>query len=255
MSAVYEPSRSLPAKIGRRITQWRAARPVTIAPERPLLSISFDDFPASAVRHGLPILAEAGARATFYSCAGLAGQPSLFGPLFSETDFSAVLAEGHEVGCHTHRHLDSAQATPATVSADCARNAEGLTALGLAAAPRHLAYPYGETTFAVKQALRARFTTGRGILPGLNVGRGDAMQLRAVSLYGENADRAAQPWLEAAAARRAWLILFTHDLGPTPTRFGTTPDALAATLQTAKALGFTILPVGEAAQLALGEQA
>lgn len=251
MTAVYEPSRTLPAKIGRRLTQWRAARPVRIAPARPTLSISFDDFPASAARQGMSVLADAGVRATFYACAGLQGQDSPFGPMFSNDDLAAVHAAGHEVACHTFSHLDCAQASPETVLKECDRNAEEL----LASPFSHMAYPYGETTFALKQALRPRFQTARGILSGLNRGRVDALQLRAVSLYGKAADQAVSPWLEAAAARNAWLILFTHDVAESPSRFGTTPQALAATLSSAKARGFAIMPVGEAADQLLKDPA
>lgn len=247
MTSVYEPSRALSAKIGRRLTQWRAAKPVKIAPNQPILSITFDDFPASVVRHGLPVLAAAEVRATVYACAGLQDADSLYGPMFSKSDLAAVQNEGHEIGCHSHSHLDCAKAAPGMVLNDCARNAESLGALGLKAPPRNMAYPYGETSFALKQALASRFATARGILPGLNIGWSDRLQLRAVSLYGEHAHRLVSPWLARAAARQAWLILFTHDVAPKPSRFGTTPKALADTIQNAKDLGFAVLPVGEAA--------
>lgn len=255
MTAVYEPSRALPAKIGRRFTQWRAANAGRVTPLQPVLSVSFDDFPSSAAREGLPVLADAGVRATFYACAGLKGRESPFGPLFTEDDIAAVGAAGHDIACHTHSHLDCAQAPPAAVLAECDRNAESLSAMGVRTPLRHMAYPYGETTFALKQALRPRFATARGILPGLNRGRVDAMQLRAVSLYGEHAAEVITPWLEAAARRPAWLILFTHDVADQPSRFGTTPKALAATLKTATDLGFVIAPVGEAADQLLKDAA
>lgn len=242
---VYEPSRAIDAKVRRRLTQWRAAKPAWLKPGQPLLSISFDDFPISAAEHGLPVLAEAGVRGTFYACAGLLGKDSPFGPMFQQDHFEAVIAAGHEIGCHTQSHLDCAKAKPETVLAECQRNAQALAVLGLNAPLRHFAYPYGEASFALKQALRPQFETARGIMPGFNIGRVDLMQLRAVPFYGEDADGAVRGWLTQAASLRAWLILFTHDVAHAPSRFGCSPRALAETLKQAKALGFAITPVGE----------
>jgi peptidoglycan/xylan/chitin deacetylase (PgdA/CDA1 family) len=243
---VYEPSRTIDAKIRRRLTQWRAAKPAWLKPSQPLLSISFDDFPISAAEHSLPVLAKAGVRGTFYACAGLSGLESPFGPMFQQDHFKAVIAAGHEIGCHTQSHLDCAKAVPEVVLAECQRNAQELAALGLSAPLSQFAYPYGEASFALKRALRPQFETARGIMPGLNIGRVDLMQLRAVPFYGEDADAAVRGWLTQAATLRAWLILFTHDVTQTPSRFGCSPRALAETLKQAKALGFAIAPVGEA---------
>ncbi len=243
---LYEPPRGLSQKLTRRVTQWRAAAPVWLWPDRPTLSISFDDFPKSAARHGLPVLAAHGVHATYYACAGLMGRDSPFGPMYDGDDFSAVVAAGHEIACHTNTHLDCARANTANVAADCDANAAGLAALGLNSPLRHLAYPYGETRIDLKQNLHARYLTGRGIMPGLNIGRVDRMQLRALPFYGDDADAGAAPWLARAKALRAWLIVLTHDVEDRPSRFGCSPRALDALLRHARRLGFAIAPVGEA---------
>jgi peptidoglycan/xylan/chitin deacetylase (PgdA/CDA1 family) len=242
----YEPARGLKAKLARRATQWRAAAPVWVWPDRPTLSISFDDFPKSAAHNGMPVLAAHGARATYYACAGLMGQDSPFGPMYGPEEFRAVIAAGHEIACHTNTHLDCARASDATVEAECEANAQGLAALGLNSPLAHVAYPYGETRPSLKRVLANRFATARGIMPGLNVARVDRMQLRALPFYGPDADRDVLPWLARAKALRAWLIVLTHDVADEPSRFGCSPGALDRLLAQAAALGFAVAPVGEA---------
>lgn len=247
----YAPARHLAAKVGRRLTQWRIARPVQIAPPRPLLSISFDDFPQSAARLGAEILADHGARAAFYASASLEGQEGPHGRNFTREDVLRLAEAGHEIGCHTYGHVDGARRSVRDVLNDCARNAEALAAFGLGGPLRTLAYPYGETSFALKRALPQRFIAARGALGGLNLGRADRAQLRAAGFFGPDAFAHVQNDLIEAARRKAWLIVFTHDVANWPSAWGTTPQALRALLRAARALNFDILPVSQAAESAM----
>ena len=95
----------------------------------------------------------------------------------------------------------------------------------ISAKSKTLAYPYGETTPALKTALPPRYRTARGIMPGLNVGRIDLAHLRAFPLYGESL-KSARRLLKPAARRRAWMVVFTHDVTETPSPWGTTPEQL-----------------------------
>lgn len=247
MSAVYQPSRSLAAKLTRRITQWRAAKPAWAAAGQPTLSITFDDFPESAASVGAAILERHGVRGTFYACGGFHDQPTPFGPGFRRAQLDALAAAGHEVGCHTFSHLDCAQAPAQAVAAECAKNADALAALGVERCGS-FAFPYGEATFAAKRALAQTFETGRGILPGVNLGRVDAMQLRSVPLFGEAADSHCAPWLGLTARSGGWLIVFTHDVAAAPSPWGVTPDALERLVGAAKSAGFAIETVADAAR-------
>src|SRR5262249_35873500 len=150
--------------------------------ERPMLSICFDDFPSSAALVGAPLLERHGAQGSFYAAAGLEGEAGPCGAHFSWDDARTLVANGHEIGCHTHSHIDCARVANVDVLAECALNSSAFAAHGIAA-PRTLAYPYGETQLAQKYALTSRFVAARGVLPGLNVGRVDMMQLRACPLY------------------------------------------------------------------------
>ncbi|MDZ4690795.1 polysaccharide deacetylase family protein [Terricaulis sp.] len=241
----YAPPRDPIAKLRRRMTQWEAARPAMLRFDRPFLSISFDDFPASAADTGARILESHGARGTFYASAGLANTDGPCGRNFSASDIKRLAANGHEIGCHSFGHNDCAQRDVFETLQDLAKNRDALTEMGAVKYGRTLAYPYGETTTALKKTLPPRFESARGILPGLNVGRADLAQLHAYAMFGKPF-AAMRSALKRAAKRNAWVIGFTHDISDTPSPWGTSAADLDALLREAHALGFTVLPVSTA---------
>ena len=58
----YVPSRALPAKVQRRMTMWRRANQAFVAPDHPVVTFTFDDFPKSAL-NGADIVEKRGGRA------------------------------------------------------------------------------------------------------------------------------------------------------------------------------------------------
>lgn len=247
----YAPPRNPLAKVTRRLTQWRAVRPVTLTFDRPILSVSFDDFPASAATDGARVLEAYRGRGTFYASAALADQEGPSGHGFAPDDLKRLAANGHEIGCHTYTHRDCARLSAYDALLDLARNRDALADMGHKAPLRALAYPYGETTIALKQALPPRYASARGILPGLNVGRVDLAQLRALPLFGAGGFARAYQALERAAHEKAWLIVFTHDVSATPSPWGTHAAELGDFLAAARAADFALLPVSEALDKAL----
>ena len=246
MTAAYAPARDPASKLRRRLTQWRAARPIDLRFDTPMLSISFDDFPVSAATTGAAMLEAHGARGTFYASAGLAGVEGPSGLNFSADDLRRLAAAGHEIGCHTHAHADCARRSVFDTLQDLAQNRDGLRAMGLNKPTRTIAYPYGETSAALKANLPPRFESARGILPGLNIGRTDIAQLRAYALFDANGVDRLHNALKRAAKRKAWVIGFTHDVADAPSAFGTSTADLDQILRTARQLDYTILPVSAA---------
>ncbi len=245
MTAAYAPSRDLVSKVRRRLTQERLARPARLAFEQPILSVTFDDFPATAADVGARVLERHGARGTYYASAGMAHVSGPCGPGFAPADIVRLTNTGHEIGCHTSTHADCAQRDIFSNLDDLARNRDALLAMG-ARPPRTHAYPYGETTSELKDNLPARFLSARGILPGLNVGPTDLAQLRAYPLFGAGGLARVANALTTAAKRNAWVIGFTHDISDTPSPWGTSAADLEDLLRTARKLGFLVLPVTSA---------
>lgn len=238
----YSPPRDLLSKVRRRFVQERASRPADLQFEQPILSITFDDFPATAAEMGARILDRHGARGTYYASAGLVGKDGPCGMNFSPRDIARLAAHGHEIGCHTLDHDDCARRDIFSNLEDLARNRDRLVAMG-APPPRAHAYPYGETNAALKDNLPPRFQSARGILPRLNVGRGDLAQLHAFPLFGAGALERAYDALRNGAKRNAWVIGFTHDVADAPSPFGTKAADFEDLLRTAHRLGFLVLPV------------
>ena len=227
MKPAYAPSRGLRAKIGRRLTQWRAAAPDFIAPERPLVSFTFDDFPMSAL-HGADILERHGVRGTFYAAtARLGAKVKPMGDMADAATIADLQARGHEIGAHTHTHGDCAAMPVGRFHADVAENLVQLADIGGERHVSSFAYPYGETRAAIKREAADIFATARGVLPGVNVGWIDRAQLRAVEL-GETPSRRLRAYamLKHAIRLKAWVIFFTHDVREQPSDFGVLPRHL-----------------------------
>lgn len=239
----YIPPRDFISKVRRRSTQWRATRPAQLKFDTPMLSICFDDFPVTAVTEGARILEAHGARGTYYASAGMADTDGPCGRNFSARDIETLLDAGHEVGCHTFDHADCARRDAFETLRSLAKNRDALSEMGAREPSRSLAYPYGETSHQLKSHLPPRFYSARGILPGINVGRVDLAQLRAFALFGAGWRAKLQETLKRAAKRKGWIIGFTHDVSDTPSAWGTQAADLDALLNSARELGFTVLPV------------
>ncbi len=242
MNIAYAPSRDLISKVRRRLTAERAARPVRLEFAEPILSVTFDDFPATAADAGARILERHGARGTFYASAAMANVEGPCGQGFAPSDIARLVRTGHEIGCHSSTHSDCAQRDIFTNLEDLARNRDALMAMG-APTPRTHAYPYGETSMELKDNLPPRLMSARGILPGLNVGATDLAQLRAFPLFGAGGVARALSALQEGAKRKGWMIAFTHDVADAPSPWGTTAADLETLLREAHKLGFVVLPV------------
>lgn len=226
----YTPSRSPVAKVQRRVVQWRKACQAEVAPDRPVVTFTFDDFPKSAL-NGAGIIERHGGRAGFYACTSLMAQRSpVMGEMFDANTLAELRARGHEIGAHTHTHLDCARSRLEKVERDIGENLVALSEAGHGETVSAFAFPYGETSYSAKRWVGEVFATGRGILPGINIGETDRSQLRAVEL-GSSAmhRRRALAALKQCLEQNAWLFFFTHDVSASPTSYGA-PSALVEEL-------------------------
>ena len=67
----YSADRSLRGKLRRRYTRLAFRKPLRLSLDRPMVTFSFDDVPASAALAGARVLEALSLRGTFYICAGL----------------------------------------------------------------------------------------------------------------------------------------------------------------------------------------
>lgn len=217
----YEPSRKPLAKVQRRVTQWRRACQAIVKPDRPVVTFTFDDFPKSAL-NGADVVEKHGGRAGFYACTSFLGQRSpVMGEMFDTATLAELRERRHEVGAHSHTHLDCARDPLVKIERDIGKNLVALSEAGHDEHVSAFAFPYGETSYSAKRWVGDVFATGRGVLAGVNAGECDRSQLRAVELgASEMHRRRALAALKLCAAQKGWLFFFTHDVGANPTDYG-----------------------------------
>ncbi len=228
-------------------------RPVRLAGQRPVASISFDDFPKSAWTVGGPVLAKHGMRGTYYTAGGFCGRTVDGTVFYDETDLRELVAAGHELGCHGWGHQPTPTLSNEVLAADHARNTEFLKGFTGGDAPVSYAFPYGRVSPRTKRFMAPRFTNVRGVHPGVNIGTVDLAQLNAVSLEARCWD---QDVIEAAIRQvleaNGWLVLYTHDVSDNPSPYGSTPGMLDWALSRVAAAWIEVLPMREAVKVALG---
>ncbi len=242
MQWTYTPSRSPAAKMQRRVVQWRRACTAQVAPDRPVVTFTFDDFPKSAL-NGADVLEKHGGRGGFYACTSMMGMRSpVMGEMFDADTLAELRERGHEIGAHSHTHLDCARARLEKVERDIGENLVSLSEAGHDETVSAFAFPYGETSYAAKRWVGDVFTTGRGILPGVNVGEVDRSQLRAVEL-GSSAmhRRRALAALKSCIETNAWLFFFTHDVGASASPYGAPVDLIDELAQRAVDAGAVLV--------------
>lgn len=244
MIEAYSPDRSLRGKLRRRALRAISRRRAGPVPAGGLVSFSFDDVPASAAEAGAAVLEAAGLRGSFYVAGALRDRESRMGRFASADEVARLVRAGHEVGCHTHGHIDLAHTSTAEVEAELDANREALAASG-APVPSTFAYPYGELGLRAKRVAADRFSVARTVQAGLVRSGSDLAQAPAVGIEGEGGERAAGGWIARAAREGAWLILYTHDVQPRPSAWGCTPEALRRVVDRALAAGLRPVTVAE----------
>lgn len=245
--AVYSADRSLKGKLRRRLARALVRRPATVVLDRPMVSFSFDDAPVSATTTGARILEERGWRGTYFVAAGLAGKDGPMGSYGANDDIERLHRTGHEIACHTFSHLDCGKADGGAVAADVDRNQAALTALHVPTSAT-FAYPYGDVSPAAKRVLDGRYAVLRALHHGVITTGTDLNQAPAIGIEGEDGEAVASRWLDEAARRNAWLVLFTHDVRDNPSPFGCTPQVLERLADKTRDMGFDVVTLAEGAR-------
>lgn len=239
---------SLPSKLGevrRLLLSSLYSRSVSLGNRGPVVSFCFDDFPRTAYTIGGAILRHFGARGTYYASMGLMNTYNDLGEQFLQRDLDSLLADGHELACHTFSHISCRSVSCREFENDVQKGREAiLQATGCD--PVHFAYPFGHVTLSVKRKVSRRMRTSRSIYGGPNGPMTDLNLLRANSLYGD-VDRFAklESLLSENEKRRGWLIFYTHDVRRSPSPFGCTPSLLEKIVSLAAERGMRIAPVSD----------
>jgi peptidoglycan/xylan/chitin deacetylase (PgdA/CDA1 family) len=243
------------------------SRRLAVTTSVPLISFTFDDFPQSAFLEAGSILTRYGVRGTYYASLGLMGKQSQMGPMYQMEDLKELVRLGHELGCHTFGHCHSWN-TPADVyERAIVENQNALTQVVPGITFKTFAYPFSAPHLGVKRVASRHFACCRG--GGLsarryfpqaggrtfNSGVTDLNLLCAVFLeQSRDNPGALKSLIDQNAQARGWLILATHDVCDTPSRFGCTPAFFEQVVQWCLESGARILPVVEALKVLKASQ-
>lgn len=231
----------------RRAAQWACRRMVSIHPDVPLISFTFDDFPRSALLEGGEILRKHGCAGTYYTSFGLLGRMEPTGQMFLRQDVEKLATDGHELACHTYDHCDSWDTAPGEFEASIVRNQRAAAELIPGVTMNGLSYPISYPRPGTKRRVARHFDCARGGGQTFNIGRLDANYLKAFFLEQSRDDfELVRRTIQENATSRGWLIFATHDVSDAPTRFGCTPSFFERVLECALETGATVLPLREA---------
>jgi hypothetical protein len=134
---------------------------------------------------------------------------------------------------------------PEAFAGSVEKNAERLSQLFPGLTFSSFAFPGGDLDVAHKGRVRDRFSSLRGIDPGVNAGRVDLCLLRANALYRLDANEL-ERLLGLARKLGGWLILYTHDVSGTPSPWGSTPEAFEHALDRIARSGCEVATVRDA---------
>lgn len=232
----------------RKSNRWLFRRPLTIKTDVPLISFTFDDFPRTALLTGGAILNRFGVAGTYYAAFGLMGKDAPVGRIFVPEDLSTLFQQGHELGCHTFHHYNSATTKSSVFEESILKNRQALGELVPGASFRTFAYPLLPPRPQSKQRTGRHFMACRcGGDQNFNHGVADLNSLGAFFLEKTSKHpEAIKDIIDRNRAARGWLIFATHDVCSKPSPFGCTPELFEDTVQYAVNSGARILPVAQA---------
>ena len=234
----------------RKVASRFIRRPFGINLKKPVISFTFDDFPRSALLTGGAILNQFGVAGTYYASFGLAGQETASGKIFVIDDLTALLEQGHELGCHTYSHCDSWQTPPQVFEKEINANRDALHSFFPRARFQTFSYPISLPRLSTKSKIAPYFFCCRGGGQKTNVGTADLNLLSAYFLEKARGDLdLIKKLIDENSEARGWLVFATHDISREPTQFGCTPEFFESVVRYAVASGAQILPVVEGLEL------
>jgi peptidoglycan/xylan/chitin deacetylase (PgdA/CDA1 family) len=231
----------------RTVTSLLFRRQIKMSNSVPYISFTFDDFPRSALYAGGNILTRFGLRATYYASLGLMGTEAPTGSIFVPNDIKELLAQGHELGCHTFAHCHSWKTSSRMFEDSIIKNKRTLDELVPGAVFGSFSYPISGPRPDTKRRAGQYFRCCRGGGQTFNVGDTDLNLLKAFFLEKsrDNPDFVKEI-IDQNCRNRGWLILATHDISNAPTPYGCTPAFFEDILKYSLDSGARILPVAKA---------
>jgi len=168
------------------------------------------------------------------------------GEQFRRSDLEMLSDDGHELASHTFSHVSCRSVSDGQFADEVDRGRKAIQEITGQSDSGNFAFPFGEFTLRARKNLSSRLVSCRSIRNGLNGPEIDLSLLRANSLYGDD-DKIEAAWqlIHQNEKQKGWLIFYTHDVRPNPSRFGCTPSLLESVVSFASRSGARIMTVAE----------
>ena len=218
---------------------------------RPIISFTFDDVPKSSCVLGRKILKAYGLKATYFISMSLMDKVYTIGAAFSRSDLENLIADGHEIGCHTYDHLDAWKTNPSSFEASIRDNRAKFSEIYPGRSLRTFSYPINAPHPSNKQKAGERFTCCRGGGQSYNSNIIDLNLLKGYFIDKRNRDDRNRIFeiINESHGKNGWLIFGTHDIDENPSPYGCTPQLFEDLVRFSLRSGARILPVYDACVL------
>jgi peptidoglycan/xylan/chitin deacetylase (PgdA/CDA1 family) len=214
-------------KFSRNIARLVPVNKKTLIFEKPVVSFTFDDCPRSGIIVGGKMLKDRGLAGTFYLCGGLTNEFENGLPCQIEEDLAYLVENNHELASHLYNHKRCEELSKDQLAFEINQSKDFLYSTTGNHESLNFSYPFGSINLRAKRTISERFLTGRGISPGINVGKVDLSCLKANALYEEQTtEKNIADLIDEARRTKGWLIFYTHDVQAKPSPFGITPQKL-----------------------------
>ncbi len=212
---------------GNITTDDYALSPVTIVPlERPIVSLTYDDFFDSSYETIFPMFKEYGFKGTMYITTKDLGTSGTLTP----DKFHEMHDYGFEVGAHTvnHPHLPFLTTTESETEISQSK-ADIQNYLDIT--PKNFATPYGEYNEETKNQIKRHFRSHRSVDVGYNTKDNfDILNIKAMSTTNNTLPETVLGWVDEAIRDKAWLVLVYHDIVDGGGTWTNTPAHMQAVL-------------------------
>jgi peptidoglycan/xylan/chitin deacetylase (PgdA/CDA1 family) len=218
-------------KIKRKIASLLIKKKSSSNLLQPFVSFTFDDVHKSALTTGADILNKYNYCGTYYIALGIMESQNLFGTNVETKYLDEIISKGNELGCHTYNHISFYRTNKEELIADLNKNQEKISELISGYQFKNFSYPYGEITYNSLKIVRERYSSARSTNSGINQGRVNLINLKSVELNDITPLELIYALIEKTIQLNGWLILNTHDIEQTPSKWGCSPDYYEAVIK------------------------
>jgi len=212
--------------------------------ERPIVSFTFDDVPKCTFDYAVPILNKFGCKGTFYVSGMLCQKEN--SQYLGRSEILNLYKDGHEIGCHTFSHIKAGFVSPEVFANDIEKNKQYFSK-DFSIVLENFSYPNGSVGIWNKPLVNHRFCSARTTCKGINNTPVDSAFLLAYKLYSNKLDLNDVSRLLAQTKKtNGWLIFYTHDVCPKPSKGGCEPEFLENAIRQAYETGAEILNIRDA---------